>query len=515
MARTSSSRLIHNTMLNVAAHALHAVVGFVLVGFFLRTIGEEGYGVWVLIGSVFSYRQLMTMGLNSAITRYIPWHLANDDHAAVRQVVSTAFAYFTLLALILAGSAVLVSVHLDEWLTIPAEFVSDARWLTLIVGFTFAFGMPLQVYQAFLGSYQRYDLINYPLVIAILVRTALIIQLLGNGHGLVTLGLIYAASEVFIRLSTVVFSYGISGGLQLSPASLSMDVFKQMFGYGMNTLLYVTGALIVLQLAEFVLGIFVSATAVSRFHVAAMPVLLLITSIQVLAGAMKPAVSDLDARDEHGRIENMALLAQKYTGVVIVLGVSFLIVMGEPFLQIWVGARYDDPAAIVELSAILTALACGSGTRLTQHSNFIVLVGKGDHRFFGIIGFLTVACGLGAALFSVLALDGGAVSVAWASAIPMIAFSSTVLPIHFMREMKVPLRSALHASWLPVVWAASPGLTVLVAWRAVHVPDSWPELLLSGAAAVTATAASGLLFSTTPSERRRLRATLLRQPPAA
>ena len=91
---TSSRRLMINTVLNLMNQVVTVIVNFAMVGFFLDTLGEERYGIWILVGSIFSYRNLMSMGLNSAVNRNIPVHLARGDLSAVAGVVSTAFAYF-------------------------------------------------------------------------------------------------------------------------------------------------------------------------------------------------------------------------------------------------------------------------------------------------------------------------------------------------------------------------------------------------------------------------------------
>ena len=69
---TSSRRLMINTVLNLMNQVFTVIVNFAVVGFFLDTLGEERYGIWILVGSIFSYRNLMSMGLNSAVNRNIP-----------------------------------------------------------------------------------------------------------------------------------------------------------------------------------------------------------------------------------------------------------------------------------------------------------------------------------------------------------------------------------------------------------------------------------------------------------
>ena len=70
---------MRNTIFNMATFAVEAVVNFFLISFFLGQLGEERYGIWALIGSIFQYRRMLTLGLNSAVNRYIPVYLAKGD----------------------------------------------------------------------------------------------------------------------------------------------------------------------------------------------------------------------------------------------------------------------------------------------------------------------------------------------------------------------------------------------------------------------------------------------------
>ena len=96
---TTSKRLIHNTIFNVMTLVSGAVITFFLIRFFLAQLGESRYGVWVLIGSIFQYRRLLDMGMNSSIDRYIPVNLARRDDDAIQRVISTSFFFFAALLL--------------------------------------------------------------------------------------------------------------------------------------------------------------------------------------------------------------------------------------------------------------------------------------------------------------------------------------------------------------------------------------------------------------------------------
>jgi len=80
-----------------------------------------------------------------------------------------------------------------------------------------------------------------------------------------------------------------------------------------NTFLYTTGALIIYKASDLVIGIFLGTTEVGHFALAMAGILLLSQFLQAFTAAIKPAVSDLDARDDQARVRQIAFLAQKYS----------------------------------------------------------------------------------------------------------------------------------------------------------------------------------------------------------
>jgi Na+-driven multidrug efflux pump len=176
-----------------------AVITFFLIRFFLSQLGESKYGIWVLIGSIFQYRRLLDMGMNSSIDRFIPVNLARRDDDAIQRVISTSLFFFAVLAVVLGIMTLLLYDNIGAWFTIAPDMVGTAGVLVLIVGSSFVLSMPLQVSSALLCGLQRYDILNLTELLMLLLRTFLVIILLGQGYGLLTMGLVYGAGEVLVR----------------------------------------------------------------------------------------------------------------------------------------------------------------------------------------------------------------------------------------------------------------------------------------------------------------------------
>ncbi len=501
---TTSKRLIHNTIFNMAALVGNALIGFFLIRFFLGQLGEIKYGVWLLIaGSVFRYAALLSMGLNSSINRYIPVYLAKNDEDGVRRVISTSFFFFLFVGVVLALSSVVIYYNVGSWFAIEPELVGKAAVLVLVVGFSFAVAMPLQPATAILSGLQRFDVINLAMMATLLVRTILLIVLLLRGYGLLTMGLAFGASEVLMRALHYFFVRKFLTAASLSFANIDFELLWEMLGYGINTFMYAAGAIIIYKASSIIIGIFLDTAQVSRFEIAAAGVLLLSQFLQAFTAAIKPAVSDLDARNDHLRVKEISFLSQKYSLLMIIPGGCFLIIMGKEFLSIWVGEKIQDPAVINTMSVILAVLAVGHCLQLAQHSNFLVLVGRGQHRIFGILTALTALVCVSAAIISVKVLNWGLLGIAWSNLLPMAFVSGVVMPIYFNRKMQIPAVESIRHVWQPALSGSLPAVALITAWKCLAPPDSWFEILGVVIAATALTLLSSWFLSLKEIERKR------------
>lgn len=500
---TTSRRLVHNTVFNVVTLASNAVVGFFLIRFFLGQLGESQYGVWLLIGSIFRYRNLLSMGLNSSINRYIPVFLAENDNEGIQRVISTSLFFFSCLAIVLVVASLVIYCNIGSWFAINPDLVVTAGTLVLVVGFCFAFSMPLQLSTALLSGLQRYDIINLIVFASMLVRTVLLVVLLSRGYGLITMGLLFGISELAVRVLQFGFARKLLPQVSLSWKSIDFRLLREMLAYGINTFLYAMGAIIIYKASDLVIGIFLGTSEISQFAIAAAGVLLLSQFLQAFTAAIKPAVSDLDARDENSRVREIAFLTQKYSLLLIIPSGCFLIAMGKEFLWVWVGEKFQDPAVIDSMGVILAILTVGHCLRLAQHSNFVVLVGRGQHKAFGIFTALMALLCVCASVISVKVFNLGLIGIAWSNFMPMVLISGVILPIYFNWKMGISASESVSQVWWPALLGSLPSVAMISFWKYLAPPDSWFGIVGVVVAGMVLTFACSWFLSFSELERKR------------
>jgi len=464
---TTSRRLIFNSLSNVAAHIVQAAVAFFMVPFFIHTLGKEKYGIWLLLSSIFAYRGTLSLGLNSAINRHIPVLLAKNDEDGIQKVVSMSMLYLYFVSIAVIIISLIIHRYIETWFHIPLDLVDTAKTLVLIVGFTFAIIMPLQMYNGVLSGLQRYYITNIATVVGLLVRTALLLWLLSKGYGLFTMGLLFGVCEIGIRVFQVSFAQKLLPCITFIPKKTDFPLLWQLMHYGTNTLLYTMSFIIVYKISDIIIGIFMTPKDITKYYIASASILAISAFVESFTAAIKPAVSDLDARNNEYTIRQIALLTQKYVLILLLPSMFFFLIMGKDFLRVWVGADFES------LYFILIILGIGNFFRLLQYSNFLILVGKGQHRMFGVFAVFMAVLTIILSVFFVKTTRLGLTGIALSNLIPMVLICGLILPAYFNKKVNIPFEEHVEQVWKPAFISCTPAIIMLGIWKYVYPPDSW------------------------------------------
>ena len=510
---TTSKRLVHNTFFNLVTFAAYAVIAFLLMRFFLSHLGEDRYSVWLLIGgSIFRYGPLLNLGLNSAINRYIPLYRAKGDADGVQRVISTSLFFFVAVGVVCIAASIVIYFNVGSWFAaIRPELVQSAGILVLIFGFSVAISMPLQLSTAVLSGLQRYDISNTVSLGVLLLRTVLVVVLLSRGYGLLATGLVFGLGEIAIRVLDSIFLSRLLPATFPSLKKIDLGLLREMLAYGINTFLYSMGIVIINYASQVVIGIFMGPGEINQFAFATAGVILLLQLVQAATAAIKPAVSDLDVRNDHVRVKEIAFLTRKYSLLLIIPSGCFLIVMGGDFLRIWVGDKFSDPAILEGMGLIAAIFAVAYCLMLAQHSNFLVLVGRGEHKIFGVLIVWTALLCVAASVVSVRVMGLGLLGIAWSNLLPILLSSGIILPMYFNWKMGISAGENIRNVWKPALSGSLPAVLMICLWKYLAAPGSWLELGAVVASAAILTCVGGWFLSLTSLERTRFAHIALRK----
>src|SRR3990167_1601868 len=103
----STARLaIRGVVFNWLGRVCAIAIAFVVAPIVIHGLGEEAYGVWVMVMSLSAYYGFSNLGFHAAGVKYISQFEAVDDAESVNQVIVTMLAAYLPLAAIVFVVAV-------------------------------------------------------------------------------------------------------------------------------------------------------------------------------------------------------------------------------------------------------------------------------------------------------------------------------------------------------------------------------------------------------------------------
>ncbi|HXJ73946.1 MAG TPA: polysaccharide biosynthesis protein, partial [Candidatus Dormibacteraeota bacterium] len=109
-------------MSNLGQLGLTMVLGAWYVPFLVRQLGPAAYGLIPLAGSITSYMALITLGLNSAVGRYLTIALEQKDDRRASLIFNTSLWGNLALTAVLLGLAAVGMVYLNRLIRVPLGF---------------------------------------------------------------------------------------------------------------------------------------------------------------------------------------------------------------------------------------------------------------------------------------------------------------------------------------------------------------------------------------------------------
>src|SRR5579859_1629721 len=126
-----------NLLSNVGQLGLSIIVGAWYVPFLVRKLGPAAYGLIPLASTITSYMALITLGLNSAVGRYLTIALEQGNQVKANRIFNTSFWGSLALTAILSVPVAFGIAHADQIIRVPPGLVSQTRWLFAMVAAAF------------------------------------------------------------------------------------------------------------------------------------------------------------------------------------------------------------------------------------------------------------------------------------------------------------------------------------------------------------------------------------------
>lgn len=453
------------------ALGLNVVVGIFLSPFILHRLGDDAFGLWILIFSVTGYYGLFDLGIRSSIVRYVAKFSATEDHAELNRLVNTAMLGYSAIGISALGITLLATYYVHSiFPKIPVDFVPTARWLLFIVGASVSAGFPIGVFSGILEGLQRFYLLNLTSACSTLIRALLIVIALTHGHGLVTLAVITTSLPLLAGLVNAAVVLRLLP-LRFGSQYVSRASFRTIASYSGTTFVIILAGRLRFKTDAVVIGTFVSAAAVTYFTIGSRLVDYASEAVSSLSQLVIPMSSQSQAQGDLDGLRKIFVLGNRACAFIILPIAAILSMLGKSVIEAWVGPKY-----VAASYPVLLILLFPTTLMLAQSVAGRTLWGLAKHK---TLAWVVMAEGVANLILSIILVRRyGIVGDAIGTAIPLVCTQVFFIPVHLCRLLGIQVFTYLKRAFVLPICLCGPMIAVLLLMRRWFVPHHLREFLV-------------------------------------
>jgi O-antigen/teichoic acid export membrane protein len=421
--RPIGTKIVHNVASGLIRLVVIAPVPFLLTPFLLRHLGTQGFGAWAVFLSINSLTSLADVGVMGTLTKHVSEHYTLQDYTNLNKVVNAGILIF------LAAAALgVLTVNLAAGFLISVFFRnvqvphSQLQFVIHLLTVSIALNLLTYPFSSVISGLQRLDIVNLFWALNAIITAAGAALFVSLGLGIE--GLVYA----IVLTSSVLFVLSVGTArhllpqLRVQPTSVRWSDIRELSAF--STQIYVTqvATAIYIHTEKLLLAHFTGLTPAGWYDIANDLAMKIRNFPALLITPLMPAASELDARQDDARGQELYYRAHKYLAFAGAGMFSVVALLAHRFVELWLGPGFTGTARAL---VVLTGVQIGN---LVGAPALLILIGRGilqpavRFALVGMTGTLILSTPLIALFGFTGALYGTSISVLGAAAYLVFLF---------------------------------------------------------------------------------------------
>jgi O-antigen/teichoic acid export membrane protein len=474
-----AERFFHSVMWSWFGVAVSLFSGVILSPIIIRSLGDEGYGVWGIIFAVAESFGMMDLGFRSATAKYSAHYRATGELDKLNETLNTAVFFSSAILVLTATATIVFSGYITRFEGISPHYAKTFTILLIVVGLGWASGAVFNLFTACLEGFQRFDLSSRIWISQVAIRSIGIAIVLLTGHGLLAMGVVVMFALVCTYVQTILAVRKVFPQLKFSRSYLSYGMFRQMFSYGIHTFGAGVSTQILNQSAPILISHFMP-TAFVGYYI--QPVRLLQYSVDMVCrvGFISGSHSaELAAKKDYEGVARMGMFINRYCFMLFAPFAMALLVYGQELFRVWI-----KPEFALMSAPLLPIVAVGTTVGIAaQFNSSSILYGLGKHQGYAYLLMVEAALCVGG-LYWVIPRYG-IMGAAWLTSGLIALTRGLVTSWLLCRAIHYDTLTYLRGIYVPPLLAAAPVLPMAY-WVKWHLlpGNNWFQVI-GGSALLT------------------------------
>jgi O-antigen/teichoic acid export membrane protein len=491
-------KLLKSSFFRVIEIVTVTIISLVLTPYLIKHLGDENYGLWLLILSTLGWFNFIDLGFASAVKREIAIALEKEDNHRINVVFSVAVVLFGTLGFI-AASCVLILALVPDLLGIDTDSQTTAAIALSVLALKVLLDFIMNSFHGFFTAYLRMDIDANISLLNTMIKSALVFYLVIdlNIYGAVIATI---TADVITHCLKVYYAKKLNSGFTFSLKFVSLNEIKHLFSYSKHLVAAGIANIILRRSDPVVISHILGLKFVALYGVINNLINQLEGLVVAVVGVFNPMLNRLVARNSS--IDDVFKHIVDVNFFVVILLYTPLAILAEDFIFLWIGGEYAQHASLASILGF--AYICKSISRPIG----AVLLAQANHKLMSVVSFFGALINI--SLSITFAHKWGLFGVAIATAVSFF-ISEVLLNLWLLRRYNnfSIIRPALKFMLLALTY-----ITLVFIGNMIFEqlpPLSWFELILSAAITVTVLSAFSWFLILSGKMRQQLTCMLLKK----
>lgn len=334
---------VKNTLSNIILKFFNIVLGLFIVPIFVRKLGPELYGVWILNFAIFSYFYAVDTSISSGVIKYISEARAEDDRTMLLESIFNALlAYFLFGILIFMISQLLISTQLLGWIVHDVKYLDTIKRMIFISGVFAIVLWPQLVFPAVLQGLLKHSVLNLVKGLTTLVQQVVLITAIFYTTKMENLLTIFYIVSFCSGLVLFLLVRKQAKEKFISKRLLNFALIKNISKFSGNIFILEILSMLAYQTDKIILAIMLPIESLTKYDIISK----LFYQLRGLYGmfliVIQPMIFHAKKANDKPFIDKMIIKGTRYLNITYVPLIIMGIVISKPFITLWMGNTYGQ-----------------------------------------------------------------------------------------------------------------------------------------------------------------------------
>lgn len=468
---------INQVKIGVVLNYVNMMVGSLIPIFYtpimLGLLGQNEYGIYKLASSVTSYLGLISLGLGSAVSRYLIKARVEGGTKAEEKILGLFLIVFRVIALVTLFIGAVLALNLGKWYGASLGEIELKR-MQKIVGILVcntSISFALSPYISVVSSRDKHVFIQSMNIVTTCVGP--VVNLIMLYLGFASIGLAFSSLLLNVVVNLLYYLY-ITFVLEIraSHRDIPVHLLKEILLFSFWVFL----ANIVSQLYNstdtMLIGMIpgLGAKSVAVYNVGTTFSGMVLTLTIGISSILSPKTNKMvfSGASNH-ELTELAIRVGRIQGFIVALVVSGFAVFGRSFINLYVGSEYKDSYWVALL------LMINGIVPLVQSVCLNIIVAQNKHKFRSVV-YLGIAIVNVFGTWYVLQTPLGIVGAALVTLIAGVIGGWFIMNWYYAHVIKLEMKwfwkSVIQVYYIPAV-------ILLIASMARLVYNTWPSIFVA------------------------------------